>query len=420
MKLLIVPKEFPHSKVIGGPILVYNRIKYLSRNHQVGLASFMREEDRQYLSSIKPYLSDLELMPYPPPRSRFKKISDFLFSEVPPYMCNTKSPRMRKTIAEMTRRGDYDVVITEYSVMGQYIHRNPEINPQTKRVVSCHECYTIARKKVRDHYGVFSRRGFEAMMDLRGLESYEFEMYRQADKVLTLTPEEQVSLLKYDPTLDIEVVPHGVDIQYFMPRTEQGRETAVGFLGNYPHDPNRDAVMYFLTEMWGELKRRVLGIKLYVIGRGPTEDVLAAAQEDSDIIVTGQVDDVREYLEKVKVFVAPIRLGKGFRGKILEAMAMGIPVVSTRLGAEGMAVRDGDNIMLAETPGQFIRSTEELLQDEELHRRVGINGRRLVEENYSWQKGVEILERVLERLVLQEDLENEAKALSGLKKSEPN
>ena len=77
MKILIAPKEFPHSKVIGGPILVYNRIKYLSRNHKVGLASFMREEDRQYLSSIEPYLSDLELMPYPPPRGCFKKISDF-------------------------------------------------------------------------------------------------------------------------------------------------------------------------------------------------------------------------------------------------------------------------------------------------------------------------------------------------------
>ncbi len=400
MKILIAPKEFPHSKVIGGPILVYNRIKYLSRRHEIGLASFIREEDRQYLSSIEPYLSDLALMPHPQPRSRFRRIMDFLSSEVPPYMCNTKSPKMRKTVAKMTRQGDYDVVIAEYTVMGQYVHRsNPEINPRTKRVISCHECYTIARKKVRDHYGVFSELGFGAMLDLRGLESYEFEMYRQADKVLTLTPEEKESVLKYDPTLDIEVVPHGVDTEYFIPRSGQVQETAVGFLGNYPHDPNRDAVMYFLTEMWAELKRRVSGIKFYVIGRGPTKDILAAAREDHDIIVTGQVDDVREYLEKVKVFVAPIRLGKGFRGKILEAMAMAIPVVSTRLGAEGIAVRDRDNIMLAESPEEFVRVTEELFQDGELCRRIGLNGRRLAEENYSWGKGVEILEDVLERLV---------------------
>ncbi|RLC31584.1 hypothetical protein DRH13_02830 [Candidatus Woesebacteria bacterium] len=403
MKILIAPKEFPHSKVIGGPILVYNRIKYLSRSHEIGLSSFIREEDRQYLSSIEPYLSDLALMPYPQPRSRFKRIMDFLSSDVPPYMCNTKSPKMRKTVAKMTRQGDYDVVIAEYTVMGQYVHRNLEINPRTKRVISCHECYTIARKKVRDHYGVFSQLGLGAMFDLRGLESYEFEMYRQADKVLTLTPEEKESVLKYDPTLDIEVVPHGVDTEYFMPRSGQVQETAVGFLGNYPHDPNRDAVMYFLAEMWEELKRRVSGIKFYVIGRGPTKDILAAAGEDRDIIVTGQVDDVRKYLEKVNVFVAPIRLGKGFRGKILEAMAMAIPVVSTRLGVEGIAVQDRDNIMLAENPDEFIRVTEELFQNGELCRRIGLNGRRLVEENYSWQKGVEILEDVLERLVRREN-----------------
>lgn len=400
MKILIVPKEFPHSKVIGGPILVYNRIKYLSRNHEIGLASFIREEDRKYLSSIEPYLSDLELMSYPLPRNRFKRVRDFLFSQIPPYMCNTKSKRMLETVAEMTRRGDYDIVIAEYSVMGQYVYHNNGINPHTKRVISCHECYTIARKKVRDHYGMFSKRGFDAALDLRRLESYEFEMYRKADKVLTLTAQEKESLLKYDSTLDIESVPHGVDTDYFEPRSENVKETSVGFLGNYPHDPNRDAVMFFLAEIWAELKRSIPGIKFYVIGRGPTEDILSAAAEDGDIIVTGRVDDVREYLEKVKVFVAPIRLGKGFRGKILEAMAMGIPVVSTRLGAEGMAVQNRDNVMLAESPQEFIESTEELFQDGELCRKIGLNGRQLVEKNYSWQKGVEILEGVLGGLLL--------------------
>jgi len=399
MKILITPKEFPHSKVIGGPILVYNRIKYLSKNHKVGLASFIKEEDRQYLGSIEPYLYDLELMPYPQPRNTVKKIRDFIFSEVPTYMCNNKSSQMRETIAQMTCRGDYDVVIAEYTVMGQYLYRNPGINPRTKRVISCHESYTIARKRARDLYGIFSKQGFQAVLDLRRLESYEFQMYREADKMLTLTPEERDGLLKYDPTLDIEVVPHGVDPGYFSPRPEQLQETAVGFLGNYPHDPNRDAVMYFLKEMWPELKKRISGIKFYVIGRGPTDDILSAANEDPSIIVTGLVDDVREYLKRIKVFVAPIRLGRGFRGKILEVMAMGIPVVSTHLAAEGMATNDRQDIMLAESPAEFIERIVELFHDKQLYLKIKDNSRRLVEENFSYQKGVEILEKVLLRLV---------------------
>jgi len=399
MKILFAPKQFPHSTVIGGPIIIYNRIKYLSKNHQVGLASFINEEDRQYLGSIEPYLSDIELMPYPPPRSYFRRFTDFLFSEVPPYMCNTKSRPMRETVAMMTRRGDYDAVIAEYTVMGQYVHRNPGMNPRTKRVISCHECYTIARKKVRDFYGRFSKLGFEAMLALRKLESYEFEMYREADKVFTLTPEEREGLLAYDPDLDIEIVPHGTDTDHFTPPPPDVQETAVGFLGNYPHDPNRDAVMYFLTDMWPQVKSSVPGIKFYVIGRGPTDDILSMAKNDPDIVVTGQVDDVREYLRKLKVFITPIRLGKGFRGKILEAMSMGIPVVTTRLGAEGVPARDRENIVLAESPEEFVRKTSELFKNEKLRQEIGANGRQLVEERFSWQKGVEILEEILERLI---------------------
>ncbi len=314
-------------------------------------------------------------------------------------MCNTKSQKMREAIALMTSRGDYDVAIAEYTVMGQYVHRNQGINPRTKRVISCHECYTIARKKALDFYGPFSRPGFQSMLDLYRLKSYEFEMYREADKVLTLTPEEREGLLMYDPDLDIEVVPHGVDIEHFVPQSGRVQEKALGFLGNYPHNPNRDAVIYFLTDIWPQIKNYIQGIKFYVIGRGPTDDILAIAKKDPDIFITGEVDDVREYLKRLKVFVAPIRLGRGFRGKILEAMAMGIPVVTTRLGAEGMPVHEGENIMFAENPEEFTRKTVELFNNEKLYQSISLNARSLVKERFSWQKGVQILEDVLLSLI---------------------
>ncbi|MCD5402078.1 glycosyltransferase family 4 protein [candidate division NPL-UPA2 bacterium] len=399
MKILFVPKEFPHSKVIGGPIIIYNRIACLSQNHKVGLASFIQDEDRKYLDTITPYLNELELMPYPSPRAAPKKICDYLFSEVPLYMCNIKSARMREVVAEMTRRSNYDVVIAEYTMMGQYVYKNPGINPRTKRIVSCHECYTIARKKVREHYGIFSRKGLGALIDLKGLEKYEFAMYRDADKVLVLTSEEREGLLRYAPDLDIDIVPHGVDIGKFRPGRPQEQELSVAFLGNYPHDPNRDAVMHFINSIWPRIKRTLPGIKFYVIGRGPSRDILKAAEKDKAIIVTGEVDDVTEYLKKAKVFVSPIRLGKGFRGKLLEAMAMGIPVVTSSLGAEGVPVDDMNNILIADDIDTFIDKTIRLFKDDGLYRRVSENSKRLVEEKFSWQKGIEILEKTLEKLL---------------------
>lgn len=399
MKILFVPKEFPHSKVIGGPILIYNRIKYLSKNHLVGMASFINESDKQYLDTLKPYLSEVELMPYPPERNLIKKSWDFFFSDIPYYLCPHKSARMRQLIGRMTHRTGYDVVLSEYSMVAQYLYKNPYLNPETKRVMSCHECYTIARKKVRDFYGLFSREGLKAMFQLYRLEKYEFSMYRSADKVLTLTPQEKKELLSYAPDLDIEVVPHGTDTDFFAPVKEKNSDLALAFLGNYPHDPNRQAVMHFIIDMWPEIKQAISRIKFYVIGRGPTQDILDKAKEDPAIIVTGQVDDVRDYLKKATVFVAPIRLGKGFRGKILEAMSMAIPVVTTSLGAEGILTEDMNNIAIADDIPTFIKKTIKLLKDAELAGRIGDNGRTLVVGNYSYQRGVEILEDVLKRVV---------------------
>ncbi|OQX92202.1 MAG: hypothetical protein B6D58_04185 [candidate division Zixibacteria bacterium 4484_95] len=398
MKILFVPKEFPHAKVIGGPILIYNRIKYLSKDHFVGMASFINEDDKQYLDTIKPYLSEMELMPYPLEHNFIKKIWDFFFSDIPYYLCPYESTRMRKLIGQMTRKTGYDIVISEYGMMGQYLYRNPHLNPKTKRVMSCHECYTIARKKVMDFYGRFSRKGFKAMIELYRLEKYEFSMYRSADKVLTLTPQEKEGLLAYAPDLDIEVVPHGTDTDFFTPPKYRSNELALAFLGNYPHDPNRDAVMHFIVDMWPRIKRAIPHVKFYVIGRGPTQDILDKAKEDPDIIVTGQVDDVRDYLKMANVFVAPIRLGKGFRGKILEAMSMAIPVVTTSLGAEGISAEDMKNIAIANDINIFIQKTVTLLRDTKLARRIGDNGRALVVNNYSYQKSVEILENVLKKV----------------------
>lgn len=401
MKILFVPKEFPHAKVIGGPILVYNRIKYLSKNHQVGLATFMREEDKKYLPTIEPYLFEIETIHYPPKRSRFRKMYDFFFSPVPNYLCNTKSKQMSQKVAEMTHRSDYDVVVAEYSVMGQYLYKNMGINPKTKRIVSCHESYSYARHKVLKTYGLFSKKGFSALLDMYRLKKYEISMYKNADLVLTLTEEEKARLLKHDPELRIEVVPHGTDTDFFYFAPIYEREQCVAYLGNYQHDPNRDAVIYFINEIWPKVKRAIPGIKFYVIGRKPTKDMMKASKIDSEIIITDELEDVREYLKRARVFIAPIRLGGGFRGKILEAMSMGIPIVATSIASEGLTASNNENIMIADDPENFVENITLLFRDEKKYKFFSENSRRIVEENYSYKKVVEKLENVIKKVVQQ-------------------
>jgi len=397
MKILFTCKEFPHSKIIGGPIIIYNRLKYFSRNHTVSLAAFFKEEEKKFIPSVEPFCHDLRLVPLPPKRSSLKVSWDFFTSSVPHYFLRTHgSPKMAETIADMVRKDRYDFVIAEYSVMGQFLHKNPLL-PPVRRIMSVHECYYLARHKAYRH----NRIGFEKLkeaVNLKGLKKYEFDMYRNADKVLVLTPQGKKELLEICPELDIAVVPHGVDVENFSFSGLEEKEKAIVFVGNYMHYPNADAVLYFHGEIWPLLKSRLPEVKFYVVGQGPPPEVQNLSK-DKTITVTGRVDDVRPFLKKGRVFICPVRLGGGFRGKILEAMAIGRPVVSTSLGAEGIPAHQRENIILADNPEDFAQGVEDLMTDDKLFERIRTNARKLVEEKYSWEKGVKVMEGVLEKMM---------------------
>lgn len=397
MRILLTCKEFPHSKVIGGPIIIYNRLKHLSKNHLVSLAAFAREEDKKYISSVDGYCHDLKLIPLPPQRSRLKIATDFFFSPVPHYFLRVHdSPEMSSAIADMVAKDHYDFVIGEYSVMGQFIHNNPLL-PAVRRIISVHECYYLARRK-DFHFHLWGGKKLKEFINLKGLKKYEFDMYAQADKVLTLTPQGKDELLAIRPDLDIAIVPHGVDVEHFSyTETDEGEQSVV-FVGNYLHYPNVDAVLYFHQEIWPKAKAISPKLKFIIVGQAPPPEIQNLSQDNS-ITVTGRVDDVTPYIREGQIFICPVRLGGGFRGKILEAMAVGRPIVSTSLGAEGIPSINGENIVIADDPDNFALSIGKLLKDREQYEKIRRTGRKLVEEKYAWEKGVEVMEGILEDMM---------------------
>ena len=397
MKILFTCKEFPHANVIGGPIIIYNRVKYFSRNHLVSLAAFFRDEEREYIPTVKPFCHDLKLVPLPAKRSTLKATWDFFTSSIPHYFLRVDdSKRMAETIADMVQKDRYDFVIAEYSVMGQFIHNNPLL-PPIRRIISVHECYYLARRKAF-RYNRFGLDKIKEAINLKGLKKYEFDMYRHADKVLTLTPQGKEKLLEICPELDIDVVPHGVDVKDFSFSEPEGEERSIVFVGNYLHYPNVDAVLFFHREIWPRIKSLLPEIKFYVVGQAPPLKIRNLSQ-DNAIIVTGRVNDVRPYLKKGRIFICPVRLGGGFRGKILEAMAIGRPVVSTSLGAEGIPAVQRENIILADNPEEFAQGILDLMNDDQLFEKIRKKARKLVEEKYAWEKGVEIMEGVLKKMM---------------------
>jgi glycosyltransferase involved in cell wall biosynthesis len=397
MKVLFLSSRIPHARVVSGHMIVHQRItRLVQRGYQVGLAAFSHEDDSEHIPLLRDKLIELETIPAPQPKAG-RRLLDYFISPVPPRFANSYSPAMFKCVGDMVERTRYDVVVAEFGGMGQYLNMNPYL-PAVRKVISVHQCQTIAGQKALELLG-FSPRAMREWFALKGLQRYEFDMYRSADRILVLTAEERFGVLNNAPDLRITVIPSGVDTDYFKPAEPAVKERAIVFTGYYTDEPNRDAVMWFSHSVWPRLKAKYPDLTFYVVGPGPRPDMLELARKDPRIIVTGEVDDIRPYLARARIFVCPNRLGSGMRGKILQAMASGVPVVSTTQGAEGISIQQGENGFFADKPRIMAQAIDLLLGDPLLQANVARRAREMVADRFSWDRGIDLLETVLHEVV---------------------
>jgi len=192
---------------------------------------------------------------------------------------------------------------------------------------------------------------------------------------------------KVDSVFD---VPTGVDTEFFRP---SGEETinphGLVFTGSMDWLPNEDAIRYFVDEILPRIKERIPDATLTVVGRNPYPSLVELSKSNESIIVTGRVDDVRPFMERAAVYIVPLRIGGGTRLKIFEAMAMEKAIVSTTIGAEGLPIENGEELLLEDTPEGFANSVVRLLQDQELTRRVGQRAATKVRSTFGWRRVAE-------------------------------
>jgi len=400
MRILFITSRLPHARVSSGHVIVWQRVKRLvERGHEVGVATFDGYDAAAHEGEVRSMLKDLELVPRPQPHSFSRGAIDFAFSSIPSYFQNFRSEAMMERVGDMVERSRYHVAVAEFSVMGQYLFRNPYL-PAVRKIISCHYSVASSYRKVADLM-TYSARGIRSRMSLSGLLRFEVDMYRNVDRVLVLTAQERFALQRHSPSLRISVIPCGVDTTLFQTGGDTPAEERILFTGHYETDANLDAVLWFAHHVWPALKARRPNLKFYVVGPGVAPEISELAKRDASIVVTGEVDDIRPYLQQAKVFVCPVRLGSGLRVKLLEAMAAGVPVVSTTLGAEGIPLHTGENCMLADKPEIMAENIEMLLSDEDLRKAIARQARTLVQDRFSWERGIDMLEDVFADLMVQ-------------------
>lgn len=348
------------------------------------------------------------------PRDRsytFGKILRGAVGDTPLTVLNYTTRAMAQTLAQVLEERSFDLIQVESIHLAAYL---PTLRAASSRPVVICDWHNIESELMRRYstqapnflYRLYARR------TSRQLELLERRAGQEFDAHLTVSERDRAQLLDHSPGARVFVIENGVDASYYsdeplrrahnawLAQTRKAGKTIdppgdssgdapqrrrVVFVGSMDYHANVDAAVHFTREVWPHLRERVPGLTFAIVGRDPAPRVRLLA-EIPGVEVTGTVDDVRPFYSEAVAAVIPLRVGGGSRLKILEAMAAGVPVISTRLGAEGLDVRDGEDIILAETADDFCRATLRLMADTRQWRKLAEAGRAHVRANYDWSR----------------------------------
>ena len=216
----------------------------------------------------------------------------------------------------------------------------------------------------------------------RQLFKWEPAYAEKFDQCLVVSEAERKALLGRNPRLKVEVIPNGTDTKKYQRLEVNQDPPALLFIGSMSYAPCIDGAVYFCNQILPYIRKIFQDIRLWIVGASPTSDVVRLA--DKNIFVTGYVEDVLPYYQRSTLSIVPLRAGGGTRLKILEAMALGRPVVSTTIGCEGLDVVDGKHLLIADEPDKFAEQTIRLLTDKALYNRIVEQARELVVRRYDW------------------------------------
>jgi glycosyltransferase involved in cell wall biosynthesis len=303
------------------------------------------------------------------------------------------SEEMRMALEKILADGRIDLVHAEFDMMAPY----GLFVGETPCVLTQHDMGGIS------FLGSYYREMAGWRKALRAGEwlsrvSYAKRVNALFDRVVLVSEGDRAPASRVAASDKLRIVPTGVDVEHFTPDPGRGVGARIAFVGHYPHFPNEDAAVRLCREIYPRVLRRRPDATLSLIGSSPTPAVLEAAASEPGIAVTGTVPDVLPHLREASVFAAPVRLGRGIKGKILEAFAAGIPVVASSAAASGLDAAPGRDLIVADDPARFAAAIVDLMGNDALRREYASRGRR-VAERYDWRLLAPRLGRVYEELL---------------------
>ena len=389
MRVLLLTQILPYPPDSGPRVKTYNLIQHLARHHEITLVSLVRsDEEAARAEALRGLCADVHTVRLARSRLRdayhlarsFRDQSSFIIAR-------DECLQLRHLLTDLTRHKHFDIVHADQLNMAQFALDLP----CGARVLDQHNAVWTIVQRMAQRYPVGPQRLF-LEYEAQRLRRYEANICRRFDAVLTVSEPDRWALevaaeaegIRYPDGL-FDVVPIAVDTDQLQVVPRAGEAPNILSMATMFWPPNVDGVLWFAREIYPLIKAKLPQASFTIVGARPPASVRRLAEQDNSIAVTGYVDDPQPYLASSAALIVPVRAGGGIRVKILEALARGIPVVSTTVGYEGIDVTPGDHLLVGDTPETFAAELMRLLESPALGRALAAAGRDLVERSYDWR-----------------------------------
>jgi glycosyltransferase involved in cell wall biosynthesis len=382
----------------GGRVRSLQIVSELARRHKVTvITTHGPGDDPEGLVRRLSHCHHVTSIPYDVPKRGTTAfpvaVARSWLSRYPVDLWKWRVPELRDRVRRLVARGGVDICIADFL----FAAANVPITGRVPVVLFEHNVEYLIWQRLCALEPVGWRRAL-LEVEWRKLRAREADACRQADLTIAVSDDDRRRLLAVAPGTRISAIPTGVDTRYFSPNGYHEHANRLVFSGSMDWHPNEDAVGHFVDAILPRIREEVPGVSFTVVGRNPSARLRELAAR-SGMVVTGTVDDVRPSIAEGAVYVVPLRAGSGTRLKIFEALAMGKAVVSTTVGAEGLALEPGRHFVPADDPAAFADAVVRLLRNPERRRALGQAGRSLVEAHYSWPKVAREFEQQCEEVV---------------------
>ncbi len=391
MRIFMLAHRMPYPPRTGDKVRAYHIARHLSRNHELTLAFPVDESGAEpALAALRQEIPDLAYTIISRARKRLWALL-CLASGGSATMAYFDSPELRAKVGARLRTDRFDLIYVSSSSMAQYVTGVWRIPILMDFVDVDSDKWLRYRARLPWHTGwVYQLEG-------RRLQQHELSAARLASCCLVATRQEKALLHSLAPWAPTTVVPNGVDLDYFRPPEAPAAGSTIIFTGAMDYFPNSDAVIHFCQRIFPEIREQVPGARFLIVGKNPTRAVRRLSAIPG-VHVTGTVPDVRPFFRQAAVVVAPLQVARGIQNKVLEAMAMGLPVVATSKAHEGLDALPGQHLFVEDDPFHFAEVVTRLLRAPWLRVAVGRAARKFVEEHHSWTFSMVELDKVLAKL----------------------